>query len=75
MSEYCWVCPFDFVRVIVSQLFQRYLNSEGPAGGNRTMLISVSLQIAMLWLSVISLVFCPVPLAGLWGYCTACRLF
>ena len=25
MSEYHWVGPFDFVRVIVSQLFQRHL--------------------------------------------------
>ena len=38
-------------------IVSKALNSDGSDGGSRTMLIVLSLQIAMVWLSVISLVF------------------
>ena len=45
-------CESDILAIVL-----KALNSEGSAGGNGTMLIVMSLHIAMLWLSVISLVF------------------
>ena len=47
-----WFCESDSLTIV-----SKVLNSDASAGGNGTMLIVLSLQIAMLWLSVIWLVF------------------
>ena len=66
--------PLVLWALIVSQLFQRHLTSDGSAGGNRTMIIVVSLQIPMLRLSVISLsMFILYHWPGVWNYCIECR--
>ena len=45
-------CENDSLAIV-----SKTVNSNGLAGGNGTMLIVMLLHIAMLWLSVISLVF------------------
>ena len=50
MYVHYWVGLFDFVWMIILQLFQRHWTQKGSAGGNMTILIELSLLIAIVWL-------------------------